>query len=458
MDGGAPWTKSRGFPGHSLPPHGRPRVTTTAMTCAPAPPLSSSRKSDRDRATETLAAAAATCCASRSRVYPQERLRLEQEVAALDQLEQRIESENTTDFRLGRALLLATRQERVVKAQSALKRRRAAAHHVWTYASGQAREVYARRCGELQRAMNADIERELRRLQTAKDGVSVTSRRRRAVQDDGRRSGAAVVRAKSGLGVRRRRTMYTSEEDEEDERQEKALWEATSCEEQTYRAQLQEKKQLERLLSSAAVFQPVVKHVTAKEVAEDLELIQSAIARQREQVEMKGGTKQAKKRQLHHVKKTKEVEKKKTKPPRRMTGTPRDGRHALRLDSPASVTTGHRKKVNTTATCRRSRLHYNPSMLQEGQEVDVLKRRHAKEAADSGGRESQDECVLSGTITAATATQVYVLTASGRFESFDVRDCVRGTLYVRAAEKRKSLSYSVKEELDAGSALEYISR
>ena len=97
-------------------------------------------------------------------------------------------------------------------------------------------------------------------------------------------------------------------------------------------------------------------------------------------------------------------------------------------------------------------------MLQEGHEVDVLKRRHAEGAAGSGGHESQDECVLSGTITAATATQVYVLTASGRFESFDVRDCVRGTLYVRAAEKHTSLSHSVKDEMDASSTLEYISR
>ncbi|CAI5741015.1 unnamed protein product [Hyaloperonospora brassicae] len=393
--------------------------------------------------------------------------RPERHVASLTDAERRLERESATDFRLGRALLLATRRARVAAAHAALARRRTAAHHVLLYASEKARAAYARRCGELQRAMNADMERELRRLQTAKDGVSVTSRRRRAVRDDARRSGVSVARsAASGLGVRRRRSMYTSEEDEdEDDRRAvgRGLWATTSGEEQAHRAQLQEKKWLERLLGRASVFQPVVQHVAASEVAEDLETIQSALSMQQAQVETTGRTTRYQRhkaalqqQQQQHVE-TNDEEKEQVKKPkrqRRMMGTPRAVRDASRAAVPASMTPVHRT-ANTAATSRRPRLHYNPHMLQEGQEIEVLKRRHTKAAS---GRERQDECVLSGTITAATATQVYVLTASGRFESFDVRDCIRGVLYVRAAAGHNSLTHSVQDETDASSAMDYTNR
>ncbi|OWY91713.1 hypothetical protein PHMEG_00039600, partial [Phytophthora megakarya] len=111
---------------------------------------------------------------------PRDQESLEHELARLNDQEQRLQDETAVDFVLGYRLLAATHKEQVAKAHLALERRQTAARKVCEYAAEKARGTYTSRCSELQREMCNDFERELRRLQTAKDGVSVTSRRRRA--------------------------------------------------------------------------------------------------------------------------------------------------------------------------------------------------------------------------------------------------------------------------------------
>lgn len=248
--------------------------------------------------------------------------------------------------------------------------------------------------------------------------------------------------------------MYNSDGD--DDGPEDVFLASASPEERAHRVQFQEKKRLERLLGRASVFKPVVKQVTAKEIAEDLKAIRRAVPRTAKHLktpvskaDRKHKAKQQHKQQ-HQPKK--KHQKKKPKRQRPMIITPRRIPHASGPNLPASATPSHSMATAATKN-RRLRLHYNPLMLQEGQEVEVFNRQRT-EAATSDVDESQDECVMSGIITAATATQVYVLTGSGRFESFDVRDCVLGSLYVRAAPTNNSPTNSVRHDMNSSSALQ----
>ncbi|GMF65596.1 unnamed protein product [Phytophthora lilii] len=371
---------------------------------------------------------------------PRDRESLQHELARLDELERRLQDETQTDFVVGCELLKAMRQQRVAKAHAALERRHTAARRVFEYAGDKARETYASRCAELQREMNADIERELRRLHTAKDGVSVTSRRRRAVRDD-TRGGFSTPAKSPGNGMRRRRTMYNSDGD--DDGPEDVFLASASPEERAHRVQFQEKKRLEKLLGRASVFQPVVKQVTAEEIAEDLEAIRSAVPCNSEHLTSKSNRKHKQQHKVHQLKK--KQEKKIPKRRRPTIITPRRIPHASGPNLPASATPSHKMTAMKT---RRPRLDYNPRMLQEGQEVEVYKRYHTEEV-NGDVSESQDECVMSGIITAATATTVYVLTASGRFESFNVHDCIAGSLYVRAVENDNDSSLASRVIQDA---------
>ncbi|KAG1698628.1 hypothetical protein DVH05_014586 [Phytophthora capsici] len=346
---------------------------------------------------------------------PIDREGLEHELARLDDLERRLQVEKASDFVLECELLLAMRQEQIIKAQAALERRHSAARKVCEYSVKRARERCTDRCMELQREMNADIERELRRLQTAKDGVSVTSRRRRAVRDES--SGGFSTPAKSpGNGMRRRRTI------DGDDRPEDVFLASASPEERAHRVQFEEKKRLERLLGRASVFNPAVKQMTAEEIAQDLEAIRSAVRIRSVPMKTKPGEKKKKKL------------KEKPKRRRRMIITPRRIPHASGPNLAVTATPSLNMKT-------RPRLHYNPRMLQEGQEVEVFRRTEAEAGEDP----NRDECVMSGIITAATASHVYVLTASGRFEMLDVHDCVQGSLYVRALEANNNTRNSASQ-------------
>ncbi|KAG6611780.1 Peptidyl-prolyl cis-trans isomerase [Phytophthora cinnamomi] len=370
---------------------------------------------------------------------PRDRASLQHELARLDHVQRRLQLETDADFVLGCVRLRDARRQRVASAHAALERRQAAARHVLQYAEATARETHARRCTDLRREMNADMKRELRRLQTAKDGVSVTSRRRRAVRDD------TPPAKSSGNGMRRRRTMYASDGD--DDGPEDVFLASASPQERAHRVEFQEKKRLKRLLGRASVFKPVVKQVTAQEIAEDLEAIRTAVPCDAETTASKADRKHKNKKQQHQPKK--KQQQKKEKPTRRRPRiiTPRRIPHASALDVPASSIASSQVMANAAAKSRRTRLQYNPRMLQEGQEVEVFKRQRTQAAAgdeDEGKDENRDECVMSGIITAATATQVYVLTVTGRFESFNVRDCVVGSLYVRALEGNDSPANSVR--------------
>ncbi|KAE8888110.1 hypothetical protein PF005_g17606 [Phytophthora fragariae] len=374
---------------------------------------------------------------------PRDRDSLQHELARLDDLERRLHVGIEKDLMLGCVLLQAARRQRVAKAHAALERRQAAARRVLEYAGEKARDTYARRCAELQKEMNADITRELRRLQTAKDGVSVTSRRRRAVRDE------TPPAKSSGNGLRRRRATYQSDGD--DDGPEDVFLASASPSERAHRAQFQEKKRLERLLGRASVFKSVVTQVTPKEIAEDLDAIRSAVPCDAEHLEtpaIKSGRKHKTKQQRQ----PKKQQKKKPKRRRPMISTPRRIPHAYGPHLPES-TTMSQVMARAAAKTRRPRLLYNPRMLQEGQEVEVYKRQRT-EAATGDEDESQDECVMSGIITAATAMQVYVLTATGRFEFFDVRDCVAGSLYVRAVESNDSPTNSVRHNMNPRSTVQ----
>ncbi|CAI5735150.1 unnamed protein product [Peronospora destructor] len=375
-------------------------------------------------------------------MVPRDRASLELELSRLTALKGQIENEIAVDFIQECDLLFAARQKQVIRAQATLERRQLAAFRVLEYAREKARETYTSRCMDLQRDMNVDIERELRRLQIAKDGVSVTSRRRRTVRHETRGKCLMPVKA-SGNSMRRRRTMYTSDGDEEGP--EDVFLASASPEERAQRVEFQEKKRLAQLLGSASVFQPVVEQATAKEIAKDLKTIRSALLCREKHLktrEIKATNKKHKVMQQHEQRQIQNHElkkncqkKQKAKRQRPMIITPRRIPHASGPNLPASATPSHR--VTSTATTKtRPRLLYNPRMLQEGQEVEVF-RRQRPEVTAGNAHESQDECVMSGIITAATATQVYLLTASGRFESFDVRDCIQGSLYVRAVEKKQ---------------------
>ncbi|CAH0481636.1 unnamed protein product [Peronospora belbahrii] len=371
---------------------------------------------------------------------PRDRESLEYELDQLNELERQVENEIAVDLKLGCDLLIKTREEQITKAWATLERRRVAARKVFDYASEKAQEMYDQQCTELKRDMNTDMERELRRLQTAKDGVSVTSRRRRAVRDETRK-GCAIPAKRAGNNMRRRRTMYTASGGDEDGPEDVFLASA-SPEERAQREQFHEKKRLEQLLSCTSVFKPVVEQVTAKEIAKDLKTIQSAVLcynkhlkTRKIKMEKKKDKAKLEQKQKHHVKK-KHHKEKKLKRQRPMIVTPR--RIPYAGSNVPAPTTMPEKATSTAKKNRRPRLLYNPRMLQEGQEVEVFFRRQRIETAADDADESQDDCVMSGIITAATATQVYLLTASGRFESFDVRDCILGSLYVRAVESTNS--------------------
>ncbi|GMF42617.1 unnamed protein product [Phytophthora fragariaefolia] len=237
--------------------------------------------------------------------------------------------------------------------------------------------------------------------------------------------------------------MYTSDGD--DDGPEDVFLASASPEERAHRVQFQEKKRLERLLGRASVFKPVVEQVTAKEIAADLEAIRGAVPCDAQYLGETLGNRK-------HKAKLQQSKKHQKKPKRRrpMIITPRRIPHASDPNLPASakppLTT-----VKTLAKNRRTRLHYNPRMLQEGQEVEVYKRQRTEGAT----AEPQDECVMSGIITAATETKVYVLTTAGRFESFDVRDCVSGSLYVRAVEGNDSPTNSARHGISPSSTMQY---
>ncbi|RQM16987.1 hypothetical protein DD237_001460 [Peronospora effusa] len=385
-------------------------------------------------------------------MVPRDQVSLESELLRLIALEEQLENETAVEFIQECDLLVATHEKQVIRAQAALERRRIAAFQVLEYAREKARETYARRCMDVQRDMNVDIERELRRLQTAKDGVSVTSRRRRTVRHETRGKCLMPVQA-SGNSMRRRRTMYTSDGDEEGP--EDVFLASASPEERAQRVQFQEKKRLEQLLGSASVFEPVVEQVTAKEIAEDLKTIRSALmcrekhlkAREIKMDKKKHKIMLQKHEQNHELKKNYQ-KKQKAKRQRPMIITPRRIPHT---SGPNLCATPSHRVMSTATKKTRPRLHYNPRMLQEGQEVEVF-RRQRSEVAAGNAHDSQDECVMSGIITAATATQVYLLTASGRFESFDVRDCIQGLLYVRAVESNSSPTNCVRNDMNANSA------
>ncbi|KAG7385871.1 hypothetical protein PHYBOEH_008873 [Phytophthora boehmeriae] len=376
---------------------------------------------------------------------PRDRDSIEQELARLQELEAATQQETAPDLLVGYEMLENTQKAGVERAHALLERRKSAALKVFKYQEEKARETYRDRCSALKTEMNADIERELRRLQSAKDGVSVTSRRRRAVRDDTRAGFSTPGGQSTSNGMRRRRA-----NDGEENAPEDVFLASASPEERAHRVQFQEKKRLERLLGSESIFKPVVRQVAAEEIAEDLEAIRSAApcavdcsdgqgveSRKRHKEKLPQEKQQGKEKKVKRKKKKESTRRRRiVVTPRRIPHMPQtnEGRvgSAIRSHSAASVSSKN----------RRPRLHYNPRMLQEGQEVEVYRRKRRKGATsgDEEEPEEDDECVLSGIITAATETHIYLLTAAGRFEAFDVRECVLGLIYVQEVENSKSLT------------------
>ncbi|CEG49521.1 uncharacterized protein PHALS_07281 [Plasmopara halstedii] len=183
--------------------------------------------------------------------------------------------------------------------------------------------------------------------------------------------------AKDGVSVmnRRRRTVRS---DTSIRRRRISTIEKTSTEE------MDEKKQMEQFFSRSSIFQPLNVQLTFQEQQEDFKTIE------------------------------KTIENRKKRSKRRI--------YTRRFPSFQSL-------QSSKTTTQWHRLHYNPQMLQEGQEVQVFQRQWSSKVNDKS-----DPCVLSGILTAITRTHVYILAPTGRFESFHVRDCLLGTLYVHALE------------------------
>lgn len=187
-------------------------------------------------------------------VLPRDRQSLEEERTRLRTLERTLALE-TADVLLDTwALVHARRQAHVGTAHAAHGRRVTAAHHVCAYLTDQAHATYRKRCRALQDAMAIDLDKELARLHAAKDGVSVTSRRRRTVRSDHARATATRETVAGARGLR---------------------------------GHGHEATHVERLLGRPSIFPPVVSVLTVQERQDDVEAMERAVRTRRRRQEGK---------------------------------------------------------------------------------------------------------------------------------------------------------------------------
>lgn len=346
---------------------------------------------------------------------------LQNEIARAREAVRQLEDESSEDLALGREQLAEQRKRQEARAHASFARCQQSAALLYAHECAQAEARYAARCEQLQREMSAELQREIQRLKNARDGVSVMDRRRLARHPKNKRGkgGAAGSRGNGGgadfsdgggLDL-----LHPSE--------------VLSPAEETYRQQQEEKKRLEALLSKAPVFKPLTHHVAREEATSDLNAIvrvvaarsgasRSRIDNRRYRVAFPRFDSRAQSSSSDSDDDDDEVD------------SDEDG------DDDEEKAGGERP-----ALASGRRLACNPGMLQEGDEVVVhFRRKRVRDDSDSDAAaeaRSEERRVLSGVITASTASIVFLLCADGTFETLDVGDWKAGRIRVHARKRRR---------------------
>ncbi|GLD95578.1 hypothetical protein PINS_up004255 [Pythium insidiosum] len=316
---------------------------------------------------------------------PTDEAALLEELRLVDERISRLEHETDEEFVHGCEVLLLRRQQQITNAYDRFERLQQTARMLHAHECRQARERYVARCEQLKQDMSDEIQREIRRLQQSRDGVSVMDRRRPSRHTGGvasSSSGSSYGNSTNGSHAAHGLALMAASAAASGENSDLLSFSgigydaAAMNEDRVAMAQLAEKRRLEVLLSATPVFPPLNKVMAQTEIDADLAQMQRAAADSE-----------------------------------RLAAAERDHcQQSSRDPSPASKS-------------KRRRLLYNPSMLQEGQEIAVY---NAPSRA----------LLVAGVITAATSTCVFVKTASGRFESIAVQDWKEGRVSVHAVEPR----------------------
>ncbi|KAJ0395820.1 hypothetical protein P43SY_007446 [Pythium insidiosum] len=323
---------------------------------------------------------------------PTDEAALREELRLVDERISRIQHETDEEFVHGCEVLLACRQQQITSAYDRFERLQQTARMLHAHECRQARERYVARCEQLKQDMSNEIQREIRRLQQSRDGVSVMDRRRpsrhmgpssSSVNSGGVGSAQAATH---GLALFAAASASASAPGDGSDLSFSGIGYDTAAmnEDRVAMAQLAEKRRLEVLLSATPVFAPLNKVMAPDEIAADLAQLQRVVT-ESERAAARAGQ-----------------------------------------DSELLWGAGSSGNPSPAAGVKRRRLLYNPSMLQEGQEIAVYSASPAR------------ALVLAGVITAATSTRVFVKTASGRFESVAVQDWKEGRVSVHAVEPRSS--------------------
>lgn len=343
-------------------------------------------------------------------LLPTDRRSLGDEIARVKETIQRLEEGTADDFVLGCELLLADKQTQVTRAYSTFERFKQTAIQLYEYECEQAKARYHARCAQLQLEMSDELEREIQRLKNTRDGVSVMDRRRFTRNSKG--SGASKLSKSGSKAVKKTATKPLSAAEE---------------------AHV-EKKRLEALLSKTPVFAPLTHSIAPDDAASDVDAIARA-------VRMRSGASQSsvldvRRRVAFPVRKA-------ARSGIEIDNFDSDSRDSVADSFETESALDTMNEDESRALRGGERLQYNPSMLQEGDRV-VVHWTSDTSASDSRRSENEDTaCVLSGVITASTATRVFLLRANGAVASLDVRDWKAGRIQVfAAAAKRRKRSHN----------------
>lgn len=343
---------------------------------------------------------------------PTDRASLQDELERVQETIQRLEEGTDDDFVLGCEMLLASKQSQVTRAYGNFERFKKTAIQLYEYECEQAKARYHARCEQLQREMSDEFQREIQRLKNTRDGVSVMDRRRLTRNSGG---GVKGMDQKSNGGSSS--SSMTKNGNHFLIGSSAQMSHSLSAAEEAHRVQYEEKKRLEVLLSKTPVFKQLIHRAESEEVTSDLDAITRAVQNRRRLSSQENG------RRINSA-----------------TGAiahTKGGTVGVEKDE-------HREEESRSCA---SRLVFNPSMLQEGDEVVVYRRRRSarEEEDDDEMKQSHQqeepqkrmERVMSGVITASTSTHVFLLTPSGKFETIEIREWKEGRIRLYAVEKRK---------------------
>ncbi|TMW69672.1 hypothetical protein Poli38472_001828 [Pythium oligandrum] len=331
---------------------------------------------------------------------PSDEEALREELQRVNEQLQSLEQETDDDLVQACEVLLAYKQTQISLANAKYTRSKNSASMLYAHECEQARSRYIARCAQFKHTMSDEIRREIRRLQQTRDGVSVMDRRRltrNSVNNNGSGGsggGGGMTTSGSGLGAGMEPPTFAA-----------LGYDASAAnDDRTSQAQLAEKKRMEVLLSATPIFPSLTKTLPTKDIDADLAIL-------------------------------KETE-------RRMTSqTAMDERFVRAGVHDTAVIDGPPRQPSPVVnTFKRRRLMYNPSMLQEGQNVlvyDALKRSQTPTTTKPGKKATSQptEVLTGGVITAATESQVFLRTPSGVFSTIAINDWKQGHISVHAIDQ-----------------------